>query len=97
MKESHDRKWKLIYEAFAQVEAEIIRGMLEAQDIQVLISQEGYAGALGVTVDMGRIEVLVPDDQFDEAARIVEDYQAGNLVEDGEEGNGGAEELDEMN
>jgi len=87
-----EREWQVVYRAMAQVEAEIIRGMLEAQDLKVLISQEGYAGALGVTVDLGQIEVLVPNDQVAEAERILSEYESGEMDGDGESGSEGEAE-----
>ncbi len=77
-----NRKWKLITKAETMIEAEIIRGMLEAQEIEALISKAGYANAMGITGAPGAsIDVLVPNDQFEAANQLMEDYYGGELTE----------------
>jgi hypothetical protein len=57
------------------VHAEILRGLLEAQEIPVMIAREGAARALGVTVgSLGEIDILVPEEHLPEARRIIADY-----------------------
>lgn len=76
------RSWKTVAEVYFGPQAQILRGLLESQGITVHISQEGYANALGVTVDLGRIEVMVPNDQYDQALQILDDYDDGLLESD---------------
>ena len=72
MNEDH---WELIYEANGQLEAEMLRGLLEAQGITVFLSQEGAAHAFALTVGtLGLVQVLVPRSQVEQALPIVQDY-----------------------
>lgn len=64
-------------------EAEVLRGLLEANGIQVLLSKEGASTAYGITAgSFGEIEVLVPQSQAKKAEEIfaqnfgVEDNEA---------------------
>jgi hypothetical protein len=56
-------------------EAEVLRGLLEAQGVRVLLSKEGAATAFGLTVGaFAEIEVFVPSSQFPEAKQILDEY-----------------------
>ena len=62
------------------IQAEIIRGFLEAQGLSVLISREGYQSAIGISGPPAAfIEILVPNDQVADAKNILDDYHSGNL------------------
>ena len=75
-----DRKWEVVEEALDVVQAEILRGLLEAQGIMVLISREGYESAYGFSGHAAAfIEILVPNDQVKEAKKILGDYYSGKL------------------
>ena len=64
------------------MEAEIVRGLLESMNISVCLSYEsaGQIYALGVG-RLGRVDMLVPADQADEARRIIADYHAGRFID----------------
>jgi hypothetical protein len=52
-------------------EAEVLRGLLEAQGIRVMLSKEGASTAYGLTAGtFGEIEVFVPAAQAADAERI---------------------------
>ena len=74
-----DQEWQVLREAFTEFEAEIYKGFLEAQGIEVFISQSGFAHAMGLTVQSGgnRIEILVRPDQLEAAKKIMADYDNG--------------------
>lgn len=56
-------------------EAELLRGLLEAQGIQVMLSKEGAATVYGLTVGaLSEIEVFVPRTQAAKARQILEEY-----------------------
>lgn len=75
-----EKNWEVVEEVVDIIQAEIIRGLLEAQGISVLISREGYQSAIGITGHPAAfIEVLVPNDQVNEAKKILEDYYSGKL------------------
>jgi hypothetical protein len=64
------------------MEAEILRGLLESMNISVCLSHEsaGKIYALGVG-RLGRVDMMVPADQADEARRIIADYHAGRFID----------------
>jgi hypothetical protein len=63
--------------ADGQVEAEIIKGLLTANGIDVWLSQESAGSALGLTVGpMGEVEIMVRAEQADEARALLEDGSA---------------------
>jgi len=72
------KRWVVIDKVAGDLQAEILRGLLEAQGIQVLLSQEGAGRALGLSVGpLGEVEILVPEEQRQEASQVLTDYQAG--------------------
>ena len=73
-------EWVLIKQFYNTAEVEVLRGLLEAQGIQVLLSQEGAAKALGVTVGaMGDTQLLVPADQEAAAREVLREFEAGEF------------------
>ena len=74
----HTPHWELLAVSAGDLQAELIRGLLEAQGIQVQLSQEGAGRAIGLSVGpLGEVEILVANTQLDEARKIMEDYMAG--------------------
>lgn len=61
--------------------AEIIKGLLEAQGISVILSQEGIGETIyPVSVGpLSEIQLLVPSEQLEEARKILDDYRAGKF------------------
>lgn len=73
-----EKRWVVIDKVAGDLQAEILRGLLEAQGIRVLLSQEGAGRALGLSVGpLGEVEILVPVEQEQEANQVLADYQAG--------------------
>ena len=71
----------IVDETAGYLQAEIMRGVLEAQGISVLLSQEGaghwaYAATVGT---LGRVRVYVPAKDEELARQIVDEYYAGTL------------------
>lgn len=80
----NDRQWEVVRKALDGVQAEILRGLLEAQGITVHISREGYQSAYGLTsFPLTNIEILVPAEQAEKAAKILADYDSGKFVTKG--------------
>ena len=72
-------KWVEIFSAVNQIEAEIIKGYLEAQGLVVHISQEGYQKAIGISGIPGAyIEIMVPNHQEKQALEFLADYSKEN-------------------
>jgi len=67
-----------VYSSAGQLEAEMIKAFLEAQDIQVVLNQESIGRTIGLSAGrLGQVKVLVPESQVDEAKKCLEDMAAG--------------------
>jgi hypothetical protein len=79
-------KWEVVAEVYGDLEAEIIRGLLQAENIPVTLSKEGAGQALGLQVGiMGEVQVLVPSEYVSNARDIVDDYFSGNYTPEEDE------------
>ena len=68
------------YTTAGQIEANIIKGMLEAAGIPAAISQEGAGAAFGFTVGaLGMVDILVAEQHADEARKLIAAMQRGEL------------------
>lgn len=73
-------QWIVVEEVAGPFQAELLRGLLEAQGIPVMISQEGIGHVYSLTVGtLGRTQVLVPSDKIERARKILDDYHRGDL------------------
>ena len=68
--------WVLLETVEGPAQAEILRGLLEAQEIPVMLSQEGAARfAYSVSVGpLAEVEVLVPSKHLQAAQQVIKDY-----------------------
>ncbi len=67
--------WVVVGTVYGSLNAEILRGLLQAQGIGVLLSQEGAGRALGLEVGpMGEIDILVNSDDVPEARKLIDGY-----------------------
>jgi len=65
----------LLKKVYNSGEAEVIRGLLEAQDIEVLLTQEGAGKAIGLSIGaLGEIQIHVPADDEEQAQTILGDF-----------------------
>ena len=67
------------------IEAEILKGLLEAQGVTVMLRQEAAASALGLGSGVGKIgqvDLLVPQNEESDAKQVLKDYYDGKF-EDG--------------
>jgi hypothetical protein len=72
--EEHPHELVSVGTADGQVEAEIIKGLLAANDIEVWLSQESAGLALGLTVGaMGEVEIMVRAEQAEQARSLLEE------------------------
>lgn len=72
------KKWVEILEVNDHIQANIFKGLLEAQGVMVMISQEGYQQAIGITgAPNAMVSLLVPDDQETSARQVLDDYEKG--------------------
>jgi hypothetical protein len=74
-----EENWEVLETVGGSFQAEILRGLLEAQGISVVLSQEGAGrSAYAVTVGrLGEVEILVPVGELAEARKILDDYYNG--------------------
>lgn len=73
--------WQVLEETAGAGVAEVLRGLLEAQDIPVLLSQEG-AGHFVYPTTVGRlgwVQILVPASRLQEARQVMEAYHRGEF------------------
>jgi hypothetical protein len=71
-------EWAKVYITAGELEAEMIKGFLQAQGITVTLIQESVGRTLGLSAGMlGQVQVLVPEDQFDEARILLLEMESG--------------------
>ena len=71
-------EWVAIERVPGELQAEILRGLLEAQGVRVFLSQEGAGRAIGLSVGpLAEVEILVPAESRQLAQQVLEDYRAG--------------------
>jgi hypothetical protein len=89
-----EHTWKTIITVQGELQAEVMRGLLEAQGIPVNLSQEGVARAYGLGVGpLSEVDIMVPDQYVEEADRVIERYQSGEFEELGDQLDNESEEL----
>lgn len=76
-----DTKWEVVSETAGSFYAEMVKGLLEAQGIPVMLSQEGAGHSVfALTVGpLGTVQVLVPADLLERAREILHDVDNGSL------------------
>lgn len=61
-----------VYSAAGKLEAEMVKAFLEAQGLKVILSQESVGQTIGLSAGrLGKVEVLVPEFQIDEAKEFI--------------------------
>lgn len=69
--------------AYGDLDAEMLKGFLEAQGINVTLSQESLGKTYGLSVgSLGTVDVLVPEDQEADALNILAAMEAGEFEVD---------------
>jgi hypothetical protein len=82
MTEEH---WELVDEVLGMGQAELLRGLLEAQGItSVLLTQEGAGRAYGFTIGkLGQVQILVPSHLAEQARQVLQQYYDGEFADRG--------------
>ena len=76
-----EEKWEVVEMVQGQLQAEILRGLLEAQGVKVWLNQEGAGAAYGINVGpLGTVEILVPTSAVDQARQVLDAYFAGDFA-----------------
>lgn len=69
-----------------RLEAEILRGLLESQGVDAVLSQEAAASIYGFGVGrLARADILVPREQEVQAQEVLKAYYAGEFEQDDQE------------
>jgi len=67
--------WEIVDQVAGELQAELIRGILEAKDIKVVLSQEGVGHVYAMNIGLfGRVQVLVPKEDSSRAKQILSQY-----------------------
>ncbi len=74
-----NHEWVVLDQISGPAKANILKGFLEAQGIQVFLSQEGIGESIyPVSVGpLSEVQLLVPSSQLEDAQKILADYDAG--------------------
>ena len=76
---------KTLYTAANAPEAHLIKGLLEQSGIEVSLAGESLTiGIGGLPIDAAQVEVKVNEDQFEEAVKIIKEYEDKMLGDDEE-------------
>jgi hypothetical protein len=90
-----EENWVALADVPGRFQAELLRGLLEAQGIQVFLSQEGAGFAYGLTVGtLGAVQVLVPASNLEQAQEVLNDFYAALEAENDPEAEGDADAED---
>lgn len=79
-----------VYSAAGLLEADMIKAFLEAQGIQVVLSQESLGRTMGLSAGMlGKVDVMVPESQVEETKTLLTaiddgEYENFNIDQDSE-------------
>ena len=86
-------EWVVVDSISGDLQAEILRGLLEAQGIMVFLSQEGAGHLVFPTMvgPLGIVELLVPQSSAEAAREILDAYYTGKLTPPDQEGEGSGE------
>lgn len=72
-----------VYDANGQLEADMIRLMLEASGLHVITRQESAGAVYGLTVGpLGVVRILVPETEVTDAKNLLTAMEEGKLVSD---------------
>jgi len=75
-----EEEWVVVDRVQGQLQAEILKGMLEAQGIMVWLNSQGAAHAYAVSVgSMGAVELLVPSSAVEQTRQVLDAYYRGDF------------------
>lgn len=74
-----------VYVTSGLLQAEIIKGKLEVNDIPVLLEYESLGPVMGLTVDgLGQVRVMVPEDKAEMARAVLEATEENDDIDSDE-------------
>jgi hypothetical protein len=73
-----EQDWVVVETVTGSLQAELLRGLIEAQEIEVILSQEGAGRAFGLELGpMGEVQILVSQKDSERARAIIDNYFSG--------------------
>ena len=77
-------KWEKLTEVQGRLEAELLESYLEANGVDVELSQESVGhSAIPVMVDgLGRVQIFVSKDKIQEARELLKDFKDGSEAQE---------------
>ena len=66
---------RVVYEAENLIDAHLVKGLLESEDIPAFVRGEYLTGGIGELPVMGLVAVCVPEARFPEAAAVLRDWR----------------------
>jgi hypothetical protein len=76
---------QIIYEAANTIEANLLKGLLEQEGIEIFVNGEYLSGGIGELPVSGIITLSVEEDDMAKAIKIIEAYEKGEYALSGEE------------
>ena len=75
----NDEKWEIVDEVAGSVQGEILTGLLKAQGIPAISSQESTGHSVYVITvgKLANVQILVPGRYLNQARQVLDDYYAG--------------------
>ncbi len=75
-----DLEWIKITTVSGELNADIIKGMLEANDIPVQLIQESAGRVYGIVFGrLGNVQIFIPKEKYEIAKSLLDDYSAGSF------------------
>ncbi len=71
---------KTVLHAHHSVEANLVKGLLESEGIDSLVLGEYLQGAVGELPALGLIRVVVDENDYEKACRIIDDWNGAKLL-----------------
>ncbi|MBD3670473.1 MAG: DUF2007 domain-containing protein [Gammaproteobacteria bacterium] len=71
-----------IYEASNNVEANLLKGLLEQEGIEIFVNGEYLSGGIGELPVSGLVTLSVEEDDVARALKVIEAYEAGEYALD---------------
>ena len=69
-----------VFSAAGLLEADMLKAFLEAQGLKVILNQESVGRTLGLSAGtLGRVKVMVPEEQADEARALITAIEEGDF------------------
>jgi hypothetical protein len=72
--------YEIVYTAHGQLDAEMIKALLEANGVQASLAGESIGSSYGIVLGpLGDIDIIVPTNQADTARTILDAMERGDL------------------